>query len=90
MLVKTIKKREISRVTGRSYTRKFIQVSNEIHKNENHDEKTLAYFGQILAGVAGANIIGPESNLTDKALERLLTYFIDNLYITRKHKIHFK
>jgi len=90
MLVKTIKKREISAVTGRPYTRKFIQVTNEVHKAENYDEKTLAYFGQILVGIARANIIGPESNLTDKALERMLTYLVDNFYITRKNNIHFK
>jgi len=90
MLVKTIKKREISAVTGRAYTRKFIQVTNEVHKEENYDVKTLAYFGQILAGIAGAKIIGPESNLTDKALERMLTYLVDNFYITRKNNIHFK
>ena len=41
-------------------------------------------------GIAGAKIIGPESNLTDKALERMLSYLVDNFYITRKHKIHFK
>ena len=48
MLVKTIKKKEISAVTGRAYTRKFIEVTNEVHKAENYDEKKGSVIEEVI------------------------------------------